>query len=194
MKNKKNIAIAISVIVILIGIGVVIYTNIKFKPENDSFSKQMSETLKTTYPTTIYIYGEDIQFEYPVNKVNLEKVDGFLNSGSSDYNMIIINDLNNTVELSDADIEYVYKFIHCEHNYLLCLGKKYNDTWKPEDILDTTMQGNLSQGYYYDGRKLQGMIGIVLESDMSMINDDPCKLGECVFTALDIYFKEISED
>lgn len=194
MKNKKNIAIAISVIVILIGIGVVIYTNIKFKPENDSFSKQMSETLKTTYPTTIYIYGEDIQFEYPVNKVNLEKVDGFLNSGSSDYNMIIINDINNTVELSDADIEYVDKFIHFEHNYLLCLGKKYNDTWKPEDILDITMQGNLSQGYYYDGTKLQGNIGALRESDMSMINDDPCKLGEIVFGELDMYFKLISED
>lgn len=130
-ESKKVILTIISFIAILI-IAVTIYFKIVEENENeyvwvgDSYDKAV-KVLNENFSTDIVLYGEELAFRENVVYRYINALNDELLSTDKEYELIIINDLNGTVNFTDNEIETLKKHVLKGKANLYYLGtEQYN--------------------------------------------------------------------
>lgn len=172
MKNRSksiyinvifNIGLFIFIIVI---IGVLLFYFKNQNLEDELTTVEQERFIVTqTYPTQFVIYGDAIEFHDSIsvryvdqiNEENLEIEDDFL------YEMIIINDLQGNINLSNEEWEIISKYVKSDNRYsFYYLGNKEIEQIYNLGIissLDLWGQNDLSIGLTHEGNQLVTVFG-----------------------------------
>ena len=194
MSNKNNflkrIVIVFSTIIVLVVIGVYIYQNkVRENAQELPDIDRIAKVLSTTRKTDIFVRGGVVDFN---NKVSSTKVDEITTSkinGDNDYKVIIVNDLNDEVELSENEINLLKELISKNNYMLIYLGQKYSTTWDDTSYGVANVEGNLCYIYYsWDGAPTRN-IGAWNETDQEVLSKYPLSLGETLLYSIEEYLQ-----
>lgn len=169
MKRKQKIrvvSIAISIIILLliILVGVIICgTNDDEDPLNSV--EHDIKLVTELYPTRFVIYGSEIDFSSSISVEYIDEIcdDNLVMGKDYEYTMIIINDLDNNVNLSDDDWKLVYGYVENDDRYnLMYLGDSdFEQIGRLGILSDMTAfaEGDLSVGIVHEAGQLIFVFG-----------------------------------
>lgn len=187
---NKKLLILVGIVVVIVVIGICIF--IKMNKEKDNTLTdydRISKILTTTRKTDIFIVGEQIDFNNKITTKNINEVSKSKISGNGDYTVIIVNDLNDEVELSEDEIELLKDLISKNNYMLIYLGEKYSTTWDDESYGIADIEGNLCYIYYsWDGVPTRN-VGVWTETDQEASKDYPLMLGESLLLSIEDYLQ-----
>lgn len=193
MNYKKWIIIAILIIAVTVT-GFIVYKNCNNNNKWDGGSSYdtyyMAKNMNEKCPTTFYIYGNDIEFDQTINKVNVNTLEGCADNSETEYNMIIVNDLSDEIMLSDEEKEYLEKFARQDKCYFLYLGRQYGEYWYEDKENILQVEHNLSYGYHMYKNKLRTGIGVIKEGDLEEYKTNKYGLGRDVLCSMELYLEE----
>lgn len=189
-ETSKKVVIIISIIVVLIIVGVCACIMIIDKnTETITDVDRISKMLTTTKKTDIFVVGEEINFNNKVNTISIDEVTMSKLNGNGDYKIIILNDLNDMVKLTEDEIELLTELI-CTDNYMLIyLGEKYSTTWDDTSYGIANVEGNLCYIYYSWGGIPSRNVGAWTLTDQEASKDYPLMLGETLLFSIEDYLQ-----
>lgn len=194
MSKKDNLWKKILLIVIILVVLAVcaVFVWIKVSKENDntlSDIDRISKELLSTRPTDLFIRGEKIDFNDKVSSNYIDEITMSTITGSKDYTVIIINDLNDTVKLGDEEINLVSDIINQNNYMLIYLGEKYSTTWDDTSNGIASVEDNLCYIYYsWDGVPKRN-IGAWNATDQENLSKYPLSLGETLLYSIEEYLQ-----
>ena len=89
--------------------------------EDDTY-EQVIKASKSTYPTDIFVYGEDCRFRDTVEYTQITALTDEQLKSDKAFRVIIINDLNGQISLSKSDLEIIKKYTYDEKYIFIYLG------------------------------------------------------------------------
>ncbi len=187
---SKRVLITVSLIIVLTACAVFAYGMISKKNNNElSDIDRISKVLSSTRPTDIFIRGEEINFNNKVTSKSIDEISVSKISGDKDYKVIIINDLNDMVKLSEEEITLVKDIISKNNYMLIYLGKKYSTTWDDKSKGIANVEGNLCYIYYsWDGVPTRN-VGAWSMADQESLDEYPLLLGETLLYSIEEYLQ-----
>ena len=119
---------------------VVDYTN----GEDDTYS-QIIKASKTTYPTDIFVYGEDCNFRKEVEFTEITELTDEQLKSDKEYKFIIINDLSGKLEITDEEFDLIHRYVYEEKYHLVYLGiNQYSNLVENELCMKDSNLGNVN--------------------------------------------------
>ncbi len=189
-KTSKKTAIIIAVIVGIIIVGIFVHRIITDKSDEKEIDvDRISKMLSTTRKTDIFVAGEEINFNNKVNTISIDEVTMDKINGTGDYKVIILNDLNNMVELTENEINLLTELIHTDNYMLIYLGEKYSTTWDNTSYGIANVEGNLCYSYYSWGGVPYRNVGAWTLIDQEASKDYPLMLGETLLLSIEAYLQ-----
>lgn len=187
--QKKGLLIVIIIILVVV-VGFLIFINInKDKNENISDIDRISKILTTTRKTDVFVLGKEINFNGKIQAKQIAEANMDNISGIGDYKVIVVNDLDNQLILSENEISLLEDLINKNNYMIIYLGEKYSTTWDDESYGIADVDGNLCYIYYsWDGVPSRN-IGAWTESDQEMLNEYPLMLGESLLISIEAYLQ-----
>ena len=203
MKKKIIVGVTISAIVVSLfylvfainGLVPTISLRDLFKSNDNELVgvEKIKEIIDTTHPTDIIVVGDEIFFSVEVktrkvdkiNKTELQKRDGY------EYTVVVINDLDNKVQLTEDERELLRKNLKEYGFCLIYLGEKYSSTWNSEDELPVEIEGNLFYSYYSVSGTQCGTVGAWMVEDQGRLETYPNSLGETILYSIESFLREI---
>lgn len=187
-KRRKKVFIFFLMLVVIF----IMYIYVQIKNENaDTVTDydRIAKIMVTTRKTDVFIVGETIDFNDRVETRVIDEVTESKIDGSGDYKVIIINDLNDEVVLSEKEIEYIRDLIEKDYYMIVYLGAKYSATWDDSTYGIANVEGNLCYIYYsWDGEKNRN-IGLWNDSEQEMAEEYPLMLGESLLLGIEEYLQ-----
>ena len=177
MKNRLIlIIVTIAVVFLTVTIAVVCYKIEDGKEtetvEIDTSLSQIEQKiyeLDKIYPTQIITYGEDIKFHEGVKERKIsELTEEELDKDRRKYNAIVINDVNETVELTKEDLKLIKRFVLEEYYDFIYVGTRYYDMF-----IELGMETDISEtagGIIYCGSLERYEKSIGTDKDLYSIN------------------------
>ena len=104
---------------------------VEIKNNNDNLDSydQIIQSTLTTYPTDIFVYGEDCKFRKNVKFKQIDKLSEENLKSDKKYKVIVFNDLYDKTDLTDDDIAVLKKYV-LEGDYaLFYTGRKHMDAF-----------------------------------------------------------------
>lgn len=189
-KTFKKVVIIISIIVVFIIVGVCacIMMN-ENNTETMTDVDRISKMLTTTKTTDIFVVGEEINFNNKANTISIDEVTMSELNGNGDYKVIILNDLNDMVKLTDDEIELLTELIRTDNYMLIYLGEKYATTWDDTSYGIANVDGNLSYIYYSWGGVPSRNVGAWTLTDQEALKEYPFMLGETLLFSIEDYLQ-----
>lgn len=193
MKNNKLrriLLILFILIIVLVTIGISICV-IKRKENARELSDidRISKVLSTTRKTDIFVRGAEVDFNDKVSSTIVDEISKSKISGSGDYKVIIVNDLDDEIELSGNEIDVLTELISKNNYMLIYLGEKYSTTWDDTSYGVANIEGNLCYIYYsWDGIPTRN-IGAWNETDQETLGKYPFSLGETLLYSIEAYLQ-----
>lgn len=164
-KNRiVSIAIGIIILLLIILIGVIICgTN----DDEDSLNSAQHDIKLVTelYPTKFIVYGSEIDFSSSISVEYIDEIcdDNLVMDNDYVYTMIIINDIDNNVNLSDDDWKLIYGYVESDDRYnLMYLGNSdFEQIGRLGILSDMTAfaEGDLSVGFVHEAGQLITVFG-----------------------------------
>ena len=163
-------------------------------PESISSTERIAKMIQDTYPTDLMIYGDDVLFEMQVPARKLEAIteDSLSIKDGCKYAFLVINDLANTVQLSDAENEMLKEKLRKDGFCLFYLGEKYADVWREPSEYTVSSPGNLSYQYYMKAGTLRRGIGAWEAGNEEYLNSNPYALGDTVLFEMEDFLRQIN--
>ena len=163
-------------------------------PESISSTERIAKMIQDTYPTDLMIYGDDVLFEMQVPARKLEAIteDSLSIKDGCKYAFLVINDLANTVQLSDAENEMLKEELRKDGFCLFYLGEKYADVWRDPSGYTVSSPGNLSYQYYMKAGTLRRGIGAWEAGNEEYLNLNPYALGDTVLFEIEDFLRQIN--
>ena len=191
--SKKNNYKKTLIIVLIIGLACgAVFVWAKAGKENDNVLSdidRISRVLSSTKPTDIFIRGEKMDFNDKVSSKCIDEITMSGISGTKDYTVIIINDLNDKVNLSDEEIDLVSEIITQNNYMLIYLGEKYSTVWDDASKGIANVEGNLCYIYYsWDGIPTRN-VGVWNVTDQAVLSKYPLSLGETLLYSIEEYLQ-----
>ena len=191
--SKKNNYKKTLIIVLIIGLACgAVFVWAKAGKENDNVLSdidRISRVLSSTKPTDIFIRGEKIDFNDKVSSKCIDEITMSGISGTKDYTVIIINDLNDKVNLSDEEIDLVSEIITQNNYMLIYLGEKYSTVWDDASKGIANVEGNLCYIYYsWDGIPTRN-VGVWNVTAQAVLSKYPLSLGETLLYSIEEYLQ-----
>lgn len=190
---KKNKIIILSIILILVVgiVGICFLLGIFKLPmlgnNEESDIDRMKKIMETTRPTDVFVLGKEILFETEIKINNISELSEKQIKTDKDYKIVIINDLDNMVNLSDEEIKYASELMNKNGYCIIYLGEKYSETWDRTEQGIANLSGNLSYVYYsWDGQPVRN-IGNWLQSDNDELEKYPYLLGQALMYCIEDY-------
>lgn len=189
--NKtKSVCLIVLLVIVLAVVSFGIVRNINFKKDNEMTDlERISKVLSTTKPTSVFVRGDIVDFSgycegISINQISLDTIES-----DKEYTVIVINDLNDNVSLSDDEIKLTKELIGQNNIMLAYLGKKYSTTWDDPTKGIASIEGNLCYIYYsWDGVPSRN-IGMWTQSDQDLLSQYPFSLGESLLYAIEEYLQ-----
>ncbi len=136
MKNKVILAIVLTALLLFTGTIAILCYKIEESGKREPVeidtsltqAEQEAYELDKLYPTQIITYGEDIKFHEGVKERKIyELTEEELDKDRREYNAIVINDMNETVELTTEDLELIKRFVLEDYYDFIYIGTRYYD-------------------------------------------------------------------
>ena len=166
-----------------------------FENPQDSMSEpeRIARIIQDTYPTDIMIYGEDISFGVSVPERYIDRIteETLARKDNCEYSFLVINDLSDTVTLSNAQMDLLKKEIRKDHFCLMYLGRKYASAWDSPDSPHADAEGNLSYSYFWLNNSVKKCIGTWREKDEEDRLSYPETLGDSILFEIELYLQDI---
>lgn len=202
-KRKKIIIIIISLITILLGviIWMVLWTGsplgkfiARFKDEGMTGSEQIAKIITETKPTEIIIRGDDVYFEEDVTYRHITEVteDVLVSEDKYLYTILVVNDVYNSVVLSEEEQLCIENAIKNEGFCLIYLGEKYASRWENEDTSIFSVEDNIQYSFFTVENKLQKRVGMLDVSEISQLEEYPHMLGEVLLYCFSAYLEDVN--
>lgn len=157
----------------------------------DSYDRIIQSTL-TTYPTDIFVYGEDCKFRKNVKFKQIDKLsDENLNSDKK-YKVIVFNDLYDKTDLTDDDIAVLKKYV-LEGDYaLFYTGRKHMDTFIANGFAtEQIVEENIGFALRHSDGTVVETGGLWDETSLEYYeNGNPELLGESIFIFIERIIRE----
>lgn len=193
MSNKSKKKIIIILIVLFVGILVTLLC-VKIADKRKGNNQltdleRISKVLSTTKPTALFVRGGTVDFNGLVETSSISSIELSEINCEKEYRVIIINDLNDGVYLSDEEIECVKKLISEDNNMLVYLGRKYAATWDDPSTEIANIEGNLCYIYYSWAGHAYRDVGAWRENDQDAVVQYPYMLGETILYSIESYLQ-----
>ena len=161
-------------------------------PESISSTERIAKMIQDTHPTDLMIYGDDVPFreDVPVRKISEITEDSLKRKDGCNDSFLVINDLSDAVQLSDAENELLKQKVRTDHFCLFYLGGKYADVWDQPDEYAVSTPGNLSYQYYWKNGVLQRTIGAWKEGYEEYTELNPYVLGDTVLYETEYFLEQ----
>ncbi len=203
-KRKILVGVLISVIsltLICFAVGFVGINTIRYKildffgisDDTMTYSDRIKEVINTTHPTDIIILGDDISFEVDINFRKIEKLSQDVLERKSEYKytVLIVNDLNNNVQLTEEERNLLNQKIKEQGFCLMYLGEKYSSTWDDKNQAIANVEGNLFYGYYSVSGTPKRNVGAWMVEYQEQLETYPNSLGETILYSIESFLREI---
>jgi len=203
--KKKKIIVCVAIVIVAFSLvysllainGIVPTINPRelFKSDNNELTgvEKIKEIIETTRPTDIAILGDDISFSIEIETRKVDKIDEstIQRKEGFKYTVLVINDLNNNVSLTEEEQDLLRKKVKEYGFSLIYLGEKYSDTWNSEDEIPLDLKGNLFYIHYSVSGTQCGAIGAWTTEDQNLLKTYPYSLGETILYSIESFLKEI---
>lgn len=189
--SLKTVFIAIGVIAAIV-IATICIGNIKSNKNNEPLSdiERISKMLTTTRKTDIFILGDEIDFNDNIKTTSIDKVSEAEIDGSGDYKVIILNDLNNNIKLSDDEICLLKDYISTNNYMLIYLGEKYSATFDDESQDGiANVENNLAYIYYSWDSIPTRNVGAWTKAEQEELTKYPGLLEEALLYSIETYLQ-----
>lgn len=174
------IAACIIITVVLMLIGIIPAPSF-LKGSNDGNSLDTALKIINDHPTNVMILGDDIQFpdEFKYTKISKLDEDSLSKADAYQYYFLIINDLDNSVYLSDEEIDLIWDYIYNQHYSFIYLGEKYLSKWdNSQYIIDT--EGSQCVAYQSEGGSVIRVTGLWGEEENEIYKEYQNLLGDMI--------------
>ena len=208
--NKRVIKIVLGVVGAIL-VGLLIFVSIMFftgkwdleivdgevtvyiNPDaEDSYAQAINKS-KTTHPTDIFVYGENCQFRKEVEYVKISKLCAEQVVSNKEFRVIVINDLNGELNLTDEDMEFIQNFVCDEKHMVMYFGDSQFDKFIEAGIISESSISSREMGFVYKYHELPIMriagIWSYVDNEVYM-NENEELLGSAIFIYLGSYYRD----
>lgn len=157
----------------------------------DSYDRIIQSTL-TTYPTDIFVYGEDCKFRKNVKFKQIDKLSDENLKSDKKYKVIVFNDLYDKTDLTDDDIAVLKKYV-LEGDYaLFYTGRKHMDTFIANGFAtEQIVEENIGFALRHSDGTVVETGGLWDETSLEYYeNGNPELLGESIFIFIERIIRE----
>ncbi len=158
--------------------------------ENDI--QKAARVIQENFDTDIVICGEEIKFKEEVVLSYVDEITNELVENEGQYKVIVINDLDSSVRLSDSEQLLLHDFIKEEGNVLIYLGVQYKECFDEEDMPIANSDDNLAYMYYTLEGYPRRVIGVWTQEEQDMLAEYPYILGNSILYAIEDYIIEMN--
>lgn len=184
--NGSKWAVVLCVCAILLIIAVLIFVIIKQEQHADDSGDSYDQNIKIlneSHPVKIILYGESLYFRSEVKYISVDHLSNDIfstNENEFERVVLVINDLNGTVTLSDDDLATISRAVNNGDIDLYYLGKNNRDKLINSNIPggNAIIEGDLSLVRAFANNKMKNFIGFWTESDAAQANEEA--LGFCI--------------
>lgn len=172
-KKQKliRVAIVVGVIASIIALVVVLCSLPDTTREYEDDYDEAIAILTDKRPTNILLYGDDMFFRDGVDIKKISSIDENTLSTKKNYTVLIINDENGNVTLSESELTFLKNKIDEDMNfYLYYYGIDLIETLEGREIIqpDTCTQGDLCSASVVCNGQRTGFGGIFTEEDKAI--------------------------
>ena len=157
----------------------------------DSYDRIIQSTL-TTYPTDIFVYGEDCKFRKNVKFKQIDKLSEENLKSDKRYKVIVFNDLYDKTDLTDDDIAVLKKYV-LEGDYaLFYTGRKHMDAFIANGFAtEQVIKENIGFALRHSGGTVIETGGLWDETSLEYYEtENPELLGESIFIFIERIIRE----
>lgn len=186
--NKKKIFIGLGILAVIC-VVLLIVKFFFFKGNEPNDYQRTIEIMKNSNPTDVYLLGDELSFDYDLKYNQISDIDTWT-YGNERINIFIINDLNNSVELTDTQIDRLSKFIDENNNCLIYYGSKYFNEWNTDEMTALAEDNKCSMWFSLNGKR-KSIVPIWNEQDSNRYESNESFLGNRIILNILSYFEEI---
>lgn len=167
---------------------------VEIKNNNDNLDSydQIIQSTLTTYPTDIFVYGEDCKFRKNVKFKQIDKLSEENLKSDKKYKVIVFNDLYDKTDLTDDDIAVLKKYV-LEGDYaLFYTGRKHMDAFIANGFAtEHIVEGDIGFALRHSGETVIETDGLWDETSLEYYETNkPELLGESVFILIERIIRE----
>ena len=167
---------------------------VEIKNNNDNLDSydQIIQSTLTTYPTDIFVYGEDCKFRKNVKFKQTDKLSEENLKSDKKYKVIVFNDLYDKTDLTDDDIAVLKKYV-LEGDYaLFYTGRKHMDAFIANGFAtEHIVEGDIGFALRHSGETVIETDGLWDETSLEYYEtNNPELLGESVFIFIERIIRE----
>ena len=167
---------------------------VEIKNNNDTLDSydQIIQSTLTTYPTDIFVYGEDCKFRKNVKFKQIDKLSEENLKSDKKYKVIVFNDLYDKTDLTDDDIAVLKKYV-LEGDYaLFYTGRKHMDAFIANGFAtEHIVEGDIGFALRHSSETVIETDGLWDETSMEYYEtNNPELLGESVFILIERIIRE----
>lgn len=179
MKQLGKVKI-IAVVAVLAVIAVILWLMLRQKPEEGPVIHRNTQILTESFPTTVYIYGDQMALPYGVEATYINGLtENLLDSVDSEneYLMIVVNDVLGNAHLTSDDFELIEQMTKRSNIFFAYLGEYNLREFQARKIdsatSDIKSNDNLSFAFLGDSEPtlwVNGMCGDYTKDDYAEVD------------------------
>lgn len=161
----------------------------------DTYDRTIQSTL-TTYPTDIFVYGEDCKFRENVKFKQIDNLSEENLKSDKKYKVIVFNDLYDKTDLTDDDIAILKKYVLDGDYAFFYTGRKYMDTFIANGFATKhIVEGDIGFALRHSDGTVVQTDGLWDETSLEYYEtNNPELLGESIFFFIEIVIREYRND
>lgn len=161
-------------------------------PDNmDSYDQAIQATL-TTYPTDIFVYGEDCKFRKNVKFTQINELSEESLKSDKEYKIIVFNDLYDKMELTEKDLEILKEYVLQGDYAFFYTGNKHMETFIEEGFTQEPLtEDNIGFALRHSGQTVISSHGMWDKTSMEYFqNNNSELLGQSIFIFIERVIRE----
>lgn len=167
---------------------------VEIKNNNDNLDSydQIIQSTLTTYPTDIFVYGEDCKFRKNVKFKQIDKFSEENLKSDKKYKVIVFNDLYDKTDLTDDDIAVLKKHVLESDYALFYTGRKHMDAFIANGFAtEQVIKENIGFALRHSGGTVIETGGLWDETSLEYYEtENPELLGESIFIFIERIIRE----
>ena len=167
---------------------------IVMKSGNDSLDSydQIIQSTLTTYPTDIFVYGEDCKFRKNVKFKQIDNLSEENLKSEKKYKIIVFNDLYDKMELTNDDIAILKKYVLDGDYAFFYTGRKHMDTFIANGFAtEHVVEGVIGFALRHSNGTVVQTDGLWDETSLEYYEtENPELLGESIFIFIERIIRE----
>lgn len=163
-----------------------------FLKRADSDNDTLGKAIKIIYDhhTDVMLLGDDIIFQRDFKAREITEVsdEALKRDSSYKYSVLVINDLQNNVHLTQDSIEMIRDYIYNKHYTVFYLGDKYHSTWNDTQFI-AYVDRSRSVVFQNENGKVVRITGLWGKREAEMMQEYPNILGDVIIYQIEDFIR-----